>query len=48
MDNSRINDYLGTSSNVSDHLLLKKIHLKRLKYDLPEYVIQFINEKYIK
>lgn len=48
MDNSKIDNYLGVGSEINDNLLLKKIHLKRLKYDLPDFLIKFISEKYIK
>jgi len=47
MSNSNVFNFLGIDSVEDDNLLLKKIHLKRFKSNLPNYVVEFCKTKYM-
>ena len=43
--NSILCEFLDLELNASVNLILKKIHLKRLKTDLPEFVEGYLEKK---
>jgi len=47
MNNFKVFNFLGIDTLKDDSLVLKKIHLKRLKSNLPDYVVKFCESKYI-
>ena len=47
MDNLKVLNFLGIDSFEDMNLVLKKIHLKRLKSNLPDYVVAFCASKYM-
>ena len=47
MSNLIISDFLGIDSIEDVNLVLKKIHLKRLKSNLPDFVVAFCASKYM-
>ncbi|MDC0957769.1 hypothetical protein OAS44_07830, partial [Flavobacteriaceae bacterium] len=48
MSNLDVSNFLGIDSLEDANLVLKKIHLKRLKSNLPDYVVAFCESKYTK
>ena len=47
MSNLRVINFLGIDSLQDSNLVLKKIHLKRLRSNLPDYVIAFCESQYM-
>lgn len=47
MSNLNVSNFLGIDSVEDVNLVLKKIHLKRLKSNLPDFVVAFCASKYM-
>ena len=47
MSNLNVSNFLGIDSVEDVNLVLKKIHLKRLKNFLPDFVVAFCASKYL-
>ena len=47
MNNLEVSNFLGIDSLDNANLVLKKIHLKRLKSNLPDYLVAFCESKFM-